>query len=431
MPEKKAARSKAQIFSVELRAKYLHLRARFQKMLFVYRKNRESLQRLSRSYTVLKRKYLFLKRHSSARSRELMDKLNEEKYELVFDENRNLVSASQSFLKEIGMDKDSFSRSFYVDRLFERFLPQSDHIEESIDIKPFQFPVLITEEQDETAHIHPFLHLSIYGKLSRDPGGKKYFYYLNAENISSSVELNYFQKTDTLVSTLSIANLNLMKAKKTIEMQKTMLISLVTSIVGEYSKETSLHLRNIQILTARLSAECKRLGLVKVKDYDVEEYVKDINYTSVLHDIGKMAIPSEILGKNGLLTDEEMKVMRRHPIIGANYIKRIIDLFEDDPVYSSYVSFLRIPYEICRHHHERWDGKGYPDGLSGNRIPLPARIVSVVDTYEAIRGKRSYVHVQKTHLEATDIVSAESGKQFDPDVVKAFMNVSGAFADMH
>lgn len=431
MPDNKSVRPKATLLYADLKAKYLHLRARFQKMLLVYRKNRESLARLSRSYTVLKRKYLFLQKHSTKQVRELLDRLNQEKYELVFDENRALVSVSESFLKEIGMSKEAFARSFYVDQLFERYLPQSDHVRASIDIPPFRFPVLVKEEQDEAAHIHPFLHLSISGKLSRESGGKRYYYYLNAEDISSSVELNYFQKSDTLVSNLSIANLNLMKAKKTIEMQKTMLISLVTSIVGEYSKETSLHLRNIQALTASLSAECKRLGLVRAEDYDIEEYVKDINYTSVLHDIGKMAIPASILSKDGLLTDEEKTIMKRHPIIGGDYIKRIIDIFEHDPVYCSYVSFLRIPFDICRHHHERWDGSGYPDSLRGDGIPISARIVSVVDTYEAIRGKRSYVHVQKSHQEAVEIIRAESGKQFDPEVVQAFMNVHESFATLH
>jgi putative two-component system response regulator len=177
--------------------------------------------------------------------------------------------------------------------------------------------------------------------------------------------------------------------------------------------------------------ECKRLGLIVVKDYDIDEYIKDINYTSVLHDIGKMAIPSTILEKDGLLTEDERVLVRKHPIIGANYIKRIIDIFEDDPIYSSYINFLRIPYEICRHHHEHWDGSGYPDGLTGEAIPIPARIISVVDTYEAIRGKRAYIHTQKSHEETVKIIASEAGRQFDPKMVEAFLNVNYRFADMH
>ncbi len=431
MSDRLGGPGRTQLLISDLKSKYVKLHAKLKAVVLAYRKARVSLRRLSRNNAIIKRKYLFLQKHASQRVRELMETINRQQYQLVFDEERSILSISENFLEELGMDREEFSRSFYVDILFEKFLPQPDRSKQSIDIPAFQFPVLIKETLEADGHIHPFIHLSISGKLNWDAKVKRYLYLLNAEDISSTVELNYFQRTDTLVSNLSIANLNLLRAKKTIEMHKTMLISLVCSLVGEYSKETSLHLRNLQHLASCLSSECKRLGLFKVVYYDIDEYIKDINYTSVLHDIGKMAIPSAILEKDGELTTEEQQLVRKHPEIGANYIKRIIDIFEDDPVYSSYVNFLRIPYEICRHHHERWDGTGYPDGLVGEAIPMPARIISVVDTYEAIRGRRSYIHTKPSHQEAVDIIAAEAGMQFDPKVVEAFLNVNYRFESMH
>jgi HD-GYP domain-containing protein (c-di-GMP phosphodiesterase class II) len=408
----------------------LRLREKFARIRLAYARARDVAKRLAKANAKLKRKYFLLKKHSTRRVAELVDRINRERYQLVFDEDRKLVSVSDAFLAEIGMERDEFARSFYVDVLFERFLPPPDRKALFTEVAAFNFPVLIEGHAKDGGLMHPFIHLRISGKASFDPGANRYRYSLNAVDVTGSVELGYYQKTNTLIESLSIANLNLLKARKAIEAHKTMLISLVCSLVGEYSKETAWHLRNLQQLTTFLSAECKRMGLIRPKGYDPEEYMKDINYTSILHDIGKMGIPASLIEKETGLTDEEFALMRRHPEIGANYVRRIIGIFEDDPVYSSYVDFLRIPYAICRHHHERWDGSGYPDGLSGEDIPIAARIVAVADAYEAIRGKRAYTRVQKGHKEALDAIAAEAGKQFDPRVVEAFLNVDYRFADL-
>ena len=121
--------------------------------------------------------------------------------------------------------------------------------------------------------------------------------------------------------------------------------------------------------------------------------------------------------------------MKTHPVIGSEYIKKIIDEFEDDEVFSSYIDFLKIPYEICMYHHERWDGNGYPDGLKGSNIPICARIISIVDAYDAMRAQRSY-NVQKSHEECIDVIISESGKQFDPEIVKAFLNIEKKFDEI-
>jgi HD-GYP domain-containing protein (c-di-GMP phosphodiesterase class II) len=168
--------------------------------------------------------------------------------------------------------------------------------------------------------------------------------------------------------------------------------------------------------------ECKRLGMLNPRNYGLTDYINDISYTSVLHDIGKAAIPKELIQKQTTLTKEEFAVIQQHPRHGASYIKKIIDMFKTDPAFTGYTVFLTIPYQICLHHHERWDGRGYPSKLAGQNIPFPARVVAIVDAYDAMRAQRSY-NRRKSHQECLAVLREESGRQFDPKLVEAFLNI--------
>jgi len=314
--------------------------------------------------------------------------------------------------------------------MFEKYLPNDFSVKETVQIPQFHFPFVLKEYKYEgEADIHPFTHFGMAGKREYDAKKKTFFYYLEPHDISSEVELDYFQKTDKLIRRLTNANIDLQGAKKTIEIHKLMLISLVCSLIEEYNKETSAHLQNIRLLTGYLTEECARLELVDPGNYGMAEYMKDINYTSVLHDIGKMGTPKEILEKKGKLTAEEFEEIKKHPAHGAAYIKKMIDMFQDDPGFRGYEGFLRIPYDICLRHHERWDGTGYPGKLAGKAIPFSARVVSLVDCYDAMRAKRSY-NKPKTHAECVRVITEESGKQFDPSIVKAFLNIESKFDEL-
>ncbi len=141
-----------------------------------------------------------------------------------------------------------------------------------------------------------------------------------------------------------------------------------------------------------------------------------------LHDIGKIGISDEILLKPAKLTDEEYAVMKTHSAIGSNIIKSLID----DP----HDVYLNYCYNIARYHHERWDGKGYPDGLSGGSIPLSARIMALADVYDALVSARVYKPAM-TIERAEEIINEGAGTQFDPAIVKAFNVVKAEFRKLY
>ena len=169
-----------------------------------------------------------------------------------------------------------------------------------------------------------------------------------------------------------------------------------------------------------LSAELDEISLARI--------VK----AAPLHDIGKIGIPDEILLKPGELSAEEWDIMKSHPRIGGDAIRRAIDRAlaagdgdESDPKPES-LEFLEIAWIIAKHHHERWDGTGYPDGLSGKEIPLPARLMALADAYDALTMDRVYKASMKPD-EAARTILEEKGKHFDPDIVDAFQRARGSF----
>jgi HD-GYP domain-containing protein (c-di-GMP phosphodiesterase class II) len=134
----------------------------------------------------------------------------------------------------------------------------------------------------------------------------------------------------------------------------------------------------------------------------------ELEFGFLLHDIGKLAIPDSILYKPGELTPEERALVVQHPVVGAEIIHEI--------------EFLAQPMEVVRHHLERWDGSGYPDGLAGEEIPLSARVFAVADVLDALTSDRPYRAPSALH-EARQMIVAESGTHFDPRVIEAFNSI--------
>jgi putative two-component system response regulator len=138
-----------------------------------------------------------------------------------------------------------------------------------------------------------------------------------------------------------------------------------------------------------------------------------------LHDIGKVGVSDRILLKPGRLTDQEFEEMKQHTTYGRDTI-----LAAEKKLGSA--SFLSVAREIAYTHHERWDGSGYPEGLRGEQIPVPGRLMALADSYDALTSKRVYKS-QIPHEKAVEIILEEKGSHFDPDVVDAFLEVKENF----
>jgi response regulator RpfG family c-di-GMP phosphodiesterase len=178
-----------------------------------------------------------------------------------------------------------------------------------------------------------------------------------------------------------------------------------------------MHLERIREY-ARLVAE-EMAVIPRYRDYIDQRYIEDIFQSSILHDIGKVGIPDAVLLKPGELTEAEFEVIKCHTVFGGDAITAIQSQIEGR-------SFLNIGREIAYHHHEKWDGSGYPRGLQGENIPLAARIVALADVYDALTTKRFYKEAF-SHDKAKQIILTLKGTHFDPEVVDAFLALEDQF----
>lgn len=181
--------------------------------------------------------------------------------------------------------------------------------------------------------------------------------------------------------------------------------------------ETGAHLERVRAYCRALAFQLRHHP--KFQDEIDDEFVRLVYETSPLHDIGKVAIPDCILLKPGRLTDREFEMMKTHTLRGAETLAAAIAQFP-------HAEFLQMARDIALSHHEQYDGSGYPHGLSGDSIPLAARIVALADVYDALTSKRVYKD-SYSHDIARAIIIEESGKHFDPAIVEAFFAVEETF----
>ena len=209
------------------------------------------------------------------------------------------------------------------------------------------------------------------------------------------------------------------QVKEIIDLQMGMIFGLA-KLAEARDNETGKHLERIQIL-------CKMFADELIEQPKFSEYVDKtccdlIFHASPLHDIGKVGIADNILLKPGKLTPDEFEIMKTHTTIGSQTLEEVQHRFPNN-------EFLTMGIKIARFHHEKWNGQGYPDGLSGEEIPLSARIMAVVDVYDAVRSKRVY-KPPVPHQETCEIIRKDSGTHFDPDLVDVFIRLQAKFNDV-
>ena len=199
-----------------------------------------------------------------------------------------------------------------------------------------------------------------------------------------------------------------------------MLIFTLAKLAESRDPDTGQHLERVQRYSRALAQHLA--STPKYRDVIDSRYLRNIFLTSPLHDIGKVGIPDSILLKPGKLTPEEFDVMKSHTIIGANTLQEAVEHHPD-------VSYLRMARDIALSHHEKFDGTGYPYRISGEEIPLSARIVAVADVYDALTTSRVYKEAF-SHEQSMQIIQESTGSHFDPYLVKAFVQIEPQVLDI-
>ena len=225
-------------------------------------------------------------------------------------------------------------------------------------------------------------------------------------------------------------HLNLRSMSETIKLQKAVgknilkiaeaqhaTIFALAKLAENRDEDTGAHLENVQEYCRQLAIYLKDNS--SYSEQITSDFIDCLYHASTLHDIGKVAMPDAILLKQGKLTPKEFDIMKTHTVIGADNMQTVYNSYPDN-------AFIGMGIEIALYHHERWDGRGYPDGLSGLNIPLSARIMALADVYDALCSDRCY-RKALDHERVKDMIANESGCQFDAEIVAAFLALEANF----
>ncbi|MFP4106096.1 MAG: HD-GYP domain-containing protein [Phycisphaerae bacterium] len=216
-----------------------------------------------------------------------------------------------------------------------------------------------------------------------------------------------------------IARLRAGQRVLSLETQDLVLFSMA-KLAESRDPETGAHLERVRNFSRVIA-----LHLSRQPEFEAGisfEYVRLLEQTSPLHDIGKVAIPDCVLLKPGRLTDAEFEVMKTHTTIAAETLQAALDQYPN-------ARYLQMASDIAENHHEKWDGSGYPNGKAGSSIPLSARIVALADAYDAMTSRRVYKGAFP-HEKTRDIIACDAGTHFDPTVVEAFLACESVFIEI-
>ena len=220
--------------------------------------------------------------------------------------------------------------------------------------------------------------------------------------------INLYQHKEHMEQRLKEQEEEIRAQEKEIRKGNEFIIDALSSVVEFRSAETGEHTRRIKYFTRVL---LRYLVNYYPKYGLTPSQVDNIARASALHDIGKVGIPDAVLLKPGRLTDEEYETMKAHTTIGCEMLEKSCRDKSSE--------FYRYCYEICRHHHERWDGRGYPDHLAGDDIPISAQVVSIADVYDALVSPRVYKSAFASSTAFDMIMNGECG-EFSPDILECF-----------
>lgn len=225
------------------------------------------------------------------------------------------------------------------------------------------------------------------------------------------VSISAFVMTITIIVLIMQGNMRTFYHERVSGMQSGM-ITFMAEVVENRDDNTGGHIRRTADYVERIAKELKRRGVYP--QILTDTYMEDMIVAAPLHDIGKIHIPDAVLNKPGRLTEEEFTVMKTHTTAGEALLKRAREELGES-------GYLNTAVEMAAYHHEWWNGKGYPYGISGEEIPLSARIMAVADVFDALTSKRCYKDAMPL-AKAYAIIREESGTHFDPAAVEAFFS---------
>ena len=223
----------------------------------------------------------------------------------------------------------------------------------------------------------------------------------------NSLESRVKKQTETVYRQYMI----LKEQAKKLEESNEKIIDILGTVVESRNLESGEHIKRVKGLTRILANQI----MEDYPEYGLDEdFVEVIVAASSLHDVGKISIPDNILLKPGRLTEEEFMIMKSHTIKGCEIVEKIEDIWDEE--------YKSVSYQICRHHHERFDGRGYPDKLVGDEIPIAAQIVSIADVYDALVCERVYKKAFPKDVAFHMIMNGDCGI-FSPKLLESFRKV--------
>lgn len=347
----------------------------------------------------------------------MSDVIQQKQKILIVDDsemNRNLLMVILEDEYEIIQAKDGVQAVDYLQKhaeelsliLLDLVMPQMDGFEVLVYMNKEHWienvPVVIISAEDAPAYIKRGYDLGVTDFI-----GKPFDANMVRRRVTNAILISAKQKRMT-----SIVSNQIYEKEKSSKL----MISILSHIVEFRNGESGLHVLHIQVITEMILRH-----LVQKENnpyYISQEQISLISTASALHDIGKITIPDEILNKPGRLTAEEFNVMKGHSMAGANMLEQLPFEQREEPL-------VKTAYEICRWHHERYDGGGYPDGLKGEEIPISAQAVSLADVYDALTSKRCY-KAAYSHEKAIEMILAGQCGAFNPMLLECLLDISSA-----
>ena len=269
--------------------------------------------------------------------------------------------------------------------------------------------IFLSAMQDTDAKVLAFNHGGV------DYATKPFIFEELLTRVSTHIELHQLQQ-DLELRNESL-NQTIFSQQQEISAAQLSTIVALAKLAESRDDDTGLHIDRVGSFSRRLAQAAQNHSNRNAELND--HYVEMIYHASALHDIGKVGIADAILQKPGKLNSDEFDIMKTHPTIGFLTLESIVKSYPNNQM-------VGMGSDIAKSHHEKWNGSGYPEGLSGEAIPLSARIVAIADVYDALRSKRPY-KTPFSHQQAVDIILEGRGVHFDPELIMLFENIHHEF----